>query len=181
MNNILGENVRSGTNSETNRKEPGNSNSQPASLALSSQESVDNNVGFLLHDAARLMRVSYDRKMGNLGLTRSQWWVLTHLYFHDGVSQTELSSLLEIERPSLGRLIDRLEEKGWVERRADPEDRRVKRVYLTNEVDSIVRTMREHAAEVRGQALTGFQTQDIDLLIKVLKKIKSNLLEAAED
>ena len=100
------------------------------------RETADRNVGFLIHDAARLMRMSYDRKMRRLGLTRSQWWVMTHLYFNEGISQTELSSVLDIERATLGRLLDRLETKGWVERRPHPSDRRIKRVYLTGEVES---------------------------------------------
>ena len=73
------------------------------------RENADRNIGFLMNDAARLMRTTYDRKMRRLGLTRSQWWVMTFLYFNEGISQTELSALLDIERATLGRLLDRLD------------------------------------------------------------------------
>ena len=144
------------------------------------RESAGSNVGFLLHDVARLMRTNYDRQMRQLDLTRSQWWVMTYLYFNEGISQTELSSILDVERATLGRLLDRLEAKGWVERRADPKDRRVKRVYLTGEVEPLMQTMRAKAADVRGQALAGIQPAEHELLIDLLSKIKSNLLAATQ-
>ena len=95
------------------------------------REDLDRNFGFLLHDVARLMRTLFDRRGRDLGLTRSQWWVLTMLYAKEGVTQSELADLMELEKPTLGRLLDRLEEKEWVERRADEFDRRVNRLYLT--------------------------------------------------
>lgn len=140
-------------------------------------ENSDRNVGFLLHDAARLMRVSYDRRMRALGLTRSQWWVMTFLYFHQGASQTELSEELDVERATLGRLLDRLEEKAWIERRPDRRDRRVKRVYLTGAVDELMLTMRARAADVRAMALRGFSPGEQELLINMLTRLKNNILQ----
>jgi MarR family transcriptional regulator, transcriptional regulator for hemolysin len=64
------------------------------------------NFGILLHDVARMMRVGYDRRMKPLGLTRSQWWVLNRLYFLEGTRQSELAAELDIEKASLGRLLD---------------------------------------------------------------------------
>lgn len=145
------------------------------------RESAERNIGYLIHDAARLMRVNYDRRMRDLELTRSQWWVLNHVYFNEGIIQTELSAILEIERATLGRLLDRLEEKGWIERRPDPNDRRAKRVFLTREVDDLIQTMRERAAELREQALSGLSANDQEWLIDTLIKIKKNLSQVVED
>ena len=144
------------------------------------RESPDRNVGFLVHDVARLMRTVFDRRMRELGLTRSQWWVLTHLYFHEGITQTEFSSILEIERASLGRLLDRLEEKGWLERRADPADRRIKRVYLTGEVEPLMRAMRARAATVRSTTLAGLDSDQAERLIGLLVHVKGNLTAELE-
>ena len=88
-------------------------------------------IGFLISDTARLLRTVFDRRVRKLGITRSQWLVLVRLHRRPGASQSELAEMLEIERPSAGRLIDRLEANGWVERRTDPGDRRVNRLYLT--------------------------------------------------
>ena len=92
------------------------------------RENVERNFGFLMHDIARLLRMNYDRRVRRFGLTRSQWWVITNLYRNDGLTQSELADTLDIERASLGRLLDRLEANGWVRREPCRSDRRAKRV-----------------------------------------------------
>ncbi|MBM3367773.1 MAG: MarR family transcriptional regulator [Betaproteobacteria bacterium] len=139
------------------------------------REDLSRNFGFLLHDVARLMRTAYDRRIRKLGLTRAQWWVLTHLYRGNGVTQTELADTLEIERPTLGRLLDRLEAKGWVRREHDAKDRRVWRVHLTEEVEPALRTMRTIAAELRRDALAGISPAERERFVDTLLAIKENL------
>ena len=140
------------------------------------RENLQRNFGFILHDVARLLRTTYDRRIRELGLTRSQWWVLTHLYRKDGITQSELAEILEVEKPSLGRLLDRLEAKGWVRRAADPRDRRAKRVFLTDQVEEPMHVMREIAAEVREDALSGLSPDDRDRFVDTLLTVKSNLM-----
>jgi DNA-binding MarR family transcriptional regulator len=139
------------------------------------REDLSRNFGFLLNDVARLMRTAYDRRIRRLGLTRAQWWVLTHLYRTNGVTQTELAETLEIEKPTLGRLLDRLEAKGWVRREHDESDRRVWRVHLTDEVEPALRTMRTIAAELRRDALTGISAAERERFVDTLLAIKENL------
>ena len=139
------------------------------------REDLSRNFGFLLNDVARLMRTAYDRRIRTLGLTRAQWWVLTHLYRSNGVSQTELAETLEIEKPTLGRLLDRLEAKGWVRREHDASDRRVWRVHLTDEVEPALRTMRTIAADLRRDALTGISAAERERFVDTLLSIKENL------
>ena len=136
----------------------------------------ERNFGFLVHDVARLMRVAYDRRTRELGLTRSQWWVLNHLYFSEGITQSELADVLDVEKPTLGRLLDRLEAKGWVERRVDPSDRRAKRIYLTGEVQGLMRALRAIAGGLRGDAMDGLAEAERQRFIDTLLVIKTNLL-----
>ena len=89
------------------------------------------NAGYLIHEADRLMSRQFDRRMRALGLTRAQWWVLAQLYFNDGVTQSELAQELGFSKAALGGLLDRLEAKGWLERRPHATDRRAKRLYRT--------------------------------------------------
>jgi MarR family transcriptional regulator for hemolysin len=140
------------------------------------RENLERNFGFILHDVARLLRTTYDRRGRDLGLTRSQWWVLTHLFRKDGTTQSELADILELEKPSLGRLLDRLESKGWVRRMEDPKDRRAKRVFLTETAQAPMQVMREVAAGVREDALSGLSTADQDRFVDALLTIKSNLM-----
>ena len=142
------------------------------------EESLDRNFGLILHDVARLLRTNFDRRVRELGLTRSQWWVLTHLYREDGLSQTELADLMEIEKPSLGRLLDRLEAKNWIRRDSDPKDRRINRVYLTVDVKPMVREMRQHAFDVRAQAMAGLTDEQHERFVDTLLQLKENLQES---
>ena len=140
------------------------------------REDVSRNFGFLLNDVARLLRTVYDRRIRELGLTRAQWWVLTHVFRSNGLTQTELAEVLEIEKPTLGRLLDRLESKGWVRRTHDARDRRIWRVRLTDEAEPALRTMRTLAAELRRDALAGLSAAERERFVDSLLAIKSNLL-----
>jgi DNA-binding MarR family transcriptional regulator len=139
------------------------------------REDLSRNFGFLLNDVARLMRTVYDRRVKSLGLTRSQWWVLNHLFRRDGVTQTELAETLEIEKPTLGRLLDRLEAKGWVRRADDAADRRAWRVYLTDDVQPAMRELRTVAAALRRDALAGLSAAERERFVDTLLAIKANL------
>ena len=139
------------------------------------REDLSRNYGFLLTDVARLLRNAYDRRVRELGLTRSQWWVLNHLFRHPGATQSELAEILEIERPTLGRLLDRLEAKGWVRREHDARDRRAWRVHLTEAVEPTLRTLRKVAAELMRDALAGLSAAERERFVDTLLAIKANL------
>src|SRR3954453_13700996 len=89
------------------------------------------NLGFVLHDVARLLRKRFEQRVRGLGLTRSQWQVLFLLAQHEGINQVGLAEILEIEPITLLRILDRLEAAGLVERRTHAADRRVRLLYLT--------------------------------------------------
>src|SRR4249919_1258365 len=124
------------------------------------REDLSRNFGFILHYVARLLRTTFDRRVKSLGLTRSQWWVMNHLFRNDGATQSELAEILDVEKATLGRLLDRLEQKGWIRRKADADDRRAKRVFLTEEVEPALKAMRAAAAELRRDALAGLSAED---------------------
>lgn len=139
------------------------------------REDLSRNYGFLLTDVARLLRNAYDRRVRSLGLTRSQWWVLNQLFRNPGLNQSELAEILEIERPTLGRLLDRLEAKGWVRREHDARDRRAWRVHLTDAVEPAMRTLRKVAAELMRDALVGLSAAERERFVDTLLAIKANL------
>ncbi len=139
------------------------------------REDLSRNFGFILNDVARLMRTTFDRRVRALGFTRSQWWVLNHLFRNDGVTQSELADILEVEKATLGRLLDRMEAKGWVRREEHASDRRAKRVHLTEEVQPAIKAMRAAAAEVRRDALAGLAPERQDQFVDTLLAIKANL------
>jgi DNA-binding MarR family transcriptional regulator len=143
------------------------------------REDLSRNFGFILNDVARLLRTAFDRRVRSLGFTRSQWWVLNHLYRNDGLNQSELAEVLEVEKATLGRLLDRMEQKGWIRREADANDRRVRRVFLTDEVGPTMKAMRAAAADLRREALAGLTPEAQDHFVDTLIAVKTNLTRTA--
>jgi MarR family transcriptional regulator for hemolysin len=145
------------------------------------REDLSRNFAFILHDVARLLRTTFDRRVKSLGFTRSQWWVLNHLFRSNGITQSDLADILEIEKATLGRLLDRLEAKGWVRREGDANDRRAKRVFLTEEVEPALKAMRAAAAELRREALAGLPAEQQERFVDALIAVKTNLTNAADN
>jgi DNA-binding MarR family transcriptional regulator len=133
------------------------------------------NVGYLIGDVSRMLRVAFDRRVEPLGLTRAQWRVLARLSRNEGCSQTELATVLEIEKPTLGRLIDRLEAKGWVERQPDDNDARAKRLFLTPRAHPVLDEMFALADDVLDAAIAGLVPREAKRLHQSLLHVKSNL------
>jgi DNA-binding MarR family transcriptional regulator len=131
--------------------------------------------GFLLYDAARLLRRDFDRRARSLGLTRAQWSVLAHLKRNEGSKQAAVADTLELEPITLVRLLDRLEAAGWVERRADPTDRRARQLFLTEKARPVLDQLMALAAETRAVALAGFSEPEREVLIDALIKVRANL------
>ncbi len=142
------------------------------------REDLSRNFGFILNDVARLLRTAFDRRVKSLGLTRSQGWVLNHLFRNNGVTQSELADILQVEKATLGRLLDRLEAKGWVRREDHADDRRAKRVFLTEEVEPGLKAMRAAAADLRRDALAGLSAEEQARFVDALLAIKANLSRA---
>jgi len=134
------------------------------------------NFGCLLHDTARLLRRDFNRRAQRLGLTQTQWQELCALSHNEGINQASLAELLEVQPITLGRLIDRLEVTGWVERRNHPTDRRAITLYLTSKAEPILNEMSKLAEETRNLALQGISEADRQQVMQVLEQVKANLL-----
>ena len=138
------------------------------------KQSLDN-FGLLLHLAARGMRKSFDRRAADLGLSSAQWRLLINVSRLGHSTQARLADVLEIEPISVSRLVDRMETAGWVQREADPADRRAKRVVPTAKALAIYAEMKLKATDVYTDALQGVSEADRAILIKSLTTILTNL------
>ena len=132
-------------------------------------------LGFLLFEVLRLLRRNFGRRVQ---LTQVQWRALAFLSRNEGINQAGLADLLEVRPITLARLIDRMEEAGWVERQRDPGDRRAVRLYLTKQALPLMETMRKLNGETLKQALAGLSKSARTQLIETLHTIKDNLLAA---
>lgn len=139
----------------------------------------DEYIGYVLSDVARLIRTVFDRRVRDIGLTRAQWLVLTRLYRRPGASQTELADMLEIDRASAGRMIDRMQKNGWVERRADTGDRRVNRLHLTADARRAHRDMWAIAEATVDDALAPLSAAERDQFTRLAARVKGQLQSMA--
>ena len=141
----------------------------------SRNDTRDLRLGFLIHDVSRLRRKAFDQLMKPLGITRSQWWVIAHLSRHDGMMQTELATLLDVGKMALGGLVARLEAGGWVIRKPDAADGRIKRVFLTSTSRGLIRKMQAAEKRHNNVVLKGLSQEERNFLTEILARIKRNL------
>lgn len=134
-------------------------------------------LGFLIHDVSRLRRVAVDRALKPLGMTRAQWWVLAFLSRRDGMTQTALAAELDLTKVAIGSLLDRAEAAGFVERRADQNDGRARRVYLTRAGARLVNTIRDSVETVELEILGRIPDDALVQASETLRTLKETLLE----
>jgi MarR family transcriptional regulator, transcriptional regulator for hemolysin len=140
---------------------------------------LDRSFGFLVNDVARLFGRRFDQngRGRRLGLTRAQCRTLGYLARNEGINQAGLADLLEIRPMTLVRQIDRMEEAGWIERRADPADRRARRLYLTAKARPILGRIWNVANETRDEALARLAPAEAERLIDLLRRVHATLSE----
>lgn len=134
----------------------------------------------LINDVARQVRTRFDQRARAKGMTRAQWMILAMLERRPGLSQNELASSLEVEPISVGRLIDRLEARGLVERRPDRADRRVRRLHLLPEAKPFLAEIEAQRELLSAEILDGIDQNARSQLVECLLHIKSNLTEAPQ-
>ncbi|HUC18494.1 MAG TPA: MarR family transcriptional regulator [Acetobacteraceae bacterium] len=132
-----------------------------------------NDLLFLLHDVARLLRIESDKRARGNGMTRAQWVMLIWLDRRPGLSQKELSELLEVEPITVARLVDRLEARGMVERRSDPTDRRIWRLHLRPAALAVLSEIERHRAEMVSMITAGFDEATIAQMTDALARMKA--------
>jgi len=138
---------------------------------------LERSFGFLVNDVARLFGRRFDNNGRRLGLTRAQCRTLGYIARNEGINQAGLADLLEIRPMTLVRQIDRMEEAGWIERRADPADRRARRLFMTAKARPILGRILDVANETRDEALVRLKPGEAGQLIDLLKRVHATLSE----
>jgi DNA-binding MarR family transcriptional regulator len=133
---------------------------------------------FALGELQRLVRQYADQKAARFGVTRAQWAVLAKLERTEGLPQAKLAKAMDMQPITLTRLIDRLCEAGFVERRADASDRRTKRLYLTADARPLLEQLKTLRNEINRTALAHLSSGDARALVGQLESIKENVRAA---
>ena len=135
------------------------------------------NFGFLLHDIVRLYKRHFERHAHELDVSMAECKVLAHLSRNEGVSQARLAELTETDPMTLVRVLDRMQQQQWVERRPDPADRRAHRLYLLDASRPVVARMWKLAERARTEALAALDTAEREQLLALLERVHGQLLE----
>src|SRR5580698_6045749 len=142
--------------------------------------SLNREFAFIINDVARMLRTYADYKGAQYGVTRAQWAVLARLDRFEGLKQSELAEMLDLQPISLTRLLDRLSESGLIERRSDPNDRRAKRLFLTPAARPLLERLGELGEEMMGEALKGVSREKVEQIVSQLAIVKENLRQAIQ-
>jgi len=142
--------------------------------------SVDMNFLFTLGEVQRMMRAYADRQAARYGITRAQWAVLAKVERTEGLKQSELAEQMEMQPITLTRLIDKLCDNGWIERRGDENDRRVNRLHLRKAARPLLGKLAGLRSELTTTALDGITPADAHRLLDQLDLIKENVRNAIQ-
>lgn len=141
---------------------------------------LNRELAFTLNDVARMLKTYADHKAAQLGITRAQWVVLARLDRFEGLKQSELAEMLDLQPITLTRLLDRLCENGLIERRSDPNDRRAKRLFLTAAARPMLERLGDLGEELMSTALAGVGRESVEQMVAQLATVKENLRGAIQ-
>jgi MarR family transcriptional regulator for hemolysin len=137
--------------------------------------------GFHVARIARRMRQAVDAELRVLGLTEATWRPLVYVRrLGDGVRQKELATALSIEGPSLVRILDNLERRGLIERRADESDRRARGIHLTRSGRELAKRAAKVGGEVQARVLANVPSAELEACQRVLAGIERELDERSD-
>ena len=142
---------------------------------------TEDHLGFLIHEVSRVITAAYDTSMGPLGLTRTQVRVVAYVDQYPGLTQAELSEYVGTSPMAMTGLLDRMELKDLVKRVDDPSDRRVKRLFLTRGALKLKPDMDKITEALEQRAIKGVSKQQYRTVMNVLKTIRANLVDIAEE
>ena len=142
--------------------------------------SGEREIAFTIMDVARLLKTLADQRARQYGMTRAQWAVLFRLDRSEGLKQSELAEILDLQPITLTRLLDRLAQNGLIERRPDPNDRRANRLFLTPAARPLLERLTELGTEMMGTVLEGLDAKALERLLRDLEHVRENLRGAIQ-
>jgi DNA-binding MarR family transcriptional regulator len=134
------------------------------------------NFGFLLKDVSRLYSLNFARHATELNLTLPQCKVLCYLQRNEGISQVQLAYLTDTDPMTLVRILDRMERDGLIERRADPDDRRARRLYLQTAALPVLKQIWRVSDRARAECFSRMPVADREQLLSLMQQMHSNLV-----
>ena len=129
---------------------------------------------YKIHELSRLISTKFDNAMVRHKLTHGQWWAMVHIFENPGASQSDLAAIMQMTRASAGKLFERMEAKGWIERRDDPNDSRIRRIYLADGAVPVFRLMGDAGMNMYADLLGTLNEAQATTLLDGLTQIHRN-------
>lgn len=129
---------------------------------------------YRIHEVSRLISAYFDHLVAEHGITRAQWSAIMHVSQNPGATQTQLAELMQMGRAAAGKMLDRLEEKNWIERRDDPQDSRLRRVYPRSTTEPLHEVIPVAAIKLYDEFFAGMSTKDVEGLLNALNAMQDN-------
>lgn len=133
---------------------------------------IEKSIGFLLAKAYQRACAIFKEEFEGYDLTTQQFGILAFLWQEDGISQAELSSRSQIDRATMGGLIDRLEKEGLVKRQPHPDDRRAYRIRLTSKGKGLEKELSPIANKVMEKFIGKLNDNEVKTLVELLEKLR---------
>lgn len=147
----------------------------PNPLERMPDQPLTREIAFTIMDVARMLRTYADQRARHFGISRAQWGVLVRLDHQEGLKQSELAEILDLQPISLTRLLDRLAANGLIERRPDPNDRRANRLYLRPAARPLLEQLAKLGRDMMEHVMAGLDTETNEHLLRDLGLMKDNL------
>ena len=140
-------------------------------------------LGFMLIDVSRMLRGAFERRIAvaGLGLTPGEARALVHVAALEGSRQQDIALRMGVEPMTLSSYLDRLQSMGFIQRRADPTDRRAKQIFTTGTADDLIAGIRVEQIELMDRVTSGLTPDDLSAMREKLKRMRGNLLAIEED
>ncbi|MBJ7578157.1 MarR family transcriptional regulator [Devosia sp. MC532] len=130
---------------------------------------------YRIHEVARVMSTEFDKLVAEHGITRAQWAAFMHISLNPGCRQTELADKMQMGRAGAGKLLDKLEEKGWIRRETDQDDRRARRVWLKKDTPELLTIIPEASDRFLDRVYKDLSEYDVERLAFALDTVIRNL------
>ena len=140
-----------------------------------SESDMKRSIGLRLHVLARMMRARFDREVGDLNITRSQWAMIAVVARRPGSTQRTIAEALEMSEASAGRLVDRLCADGLLQRVERDDDRRARAVYVTQAAEPLLAKLAEVARTSEEHIFRGFSETELDQFNGFIDRVFKNL------
>lgn len=143
---------------------------------MNHSESDKKQIGYLLERTTRVVKLRFHKlfKERGIELTPEQWVIMDSLYQRNDQPQRDLAESSFKDAPSISRILDTLDKKGWIQRTPSSRDRRIYLIHQTPAGRSIVEELHPHVEALRSEGWEGLNEADYQQFTRIINQVFLN-------